>query len=153
MSTTRCEVLSHTLYAMDDPTNSMTTRDREDDPSGDTTASRALPTVHTPGPEANACAAPASHTLATRRATRQRTLPALGSDAESMSSCARIVTTKLMRILSGKHSAAALRKWADRQGIPTLQGADGPFTTMDALNYALGLGPTNDQPYSPDDVA
>lgn len=130
------------LYAMDDPTRSMTTRDREDDPCD-----------HVIAPKVGARGAQEARSPATRRTIGGHGRRALGSDAESTSNNGRIVTTKIMRALSGKHTAAALRKWASGQGIPTLQGANGPFTTMDALNHALGLGPTSDHRYSAEDVA
>jgi hypothetical protein len=58
-----------------------------------------------------------------------------------------------LRKLSGKRSASAVRKWANRQGIKTLEGADGPWTTAEAVNRALGVGSANDPQYQADDIA
>lgn len=64
-----------------------------------------------------------------------------------------IIDSEVLRKLSGKHSAAAVQRWADRQGIRTLQGGDGPFTTKQAINCALGVRSTNESIYQPDDIA
>ena len=42
---------------------------------------------------------------------------------------------------------------ANNQGIRTLDGADGPWTTHEAINEALGIGSANESPYRPDDIA
>lgn len=70
-----------------------------------------------------------------------------------MSDLAHIVDTETLRKLSGKHSASAVRRWANSQGIRTLEGADGPWTTEAAINRALGVGSANDPVYRPDDIA
>lgn len=70
-----------------------------------------------------------------------------------MSSNSHIIDPDTLRELSGKKSAAAVRKWADRQGIPTLQGANGPFTTKEGLNHAMGVGAEVERPYSPEEIA
>ena len=64
-----------------------------------------------------------------------------------------IVDTAALRKLSGKHAASAVRRWANGQGIRTLEGADGPWTTLEAVNKALGVGSANDPQYQPDDIA
>lgn len=66
---------------------------------------------------------------------------------------ADIVDTEALRMLSGKSSRAALCRWAEVQGIPILQGADGPFTTSEALNQAMGVRPATERGYRPEDIA
>lgn len=70
-----------------------------------------------------------------------------------MNETAHIVFPETLRKLSGKRSAAAVRRWANRQGIRTLEGADGPWTTEEAVNRALGVGSANDPLYRADDIA
>ncbi|MGH8190881.1 MAG: hypothetical protein ACREP2_05490 [Rhodanobacteraceae bacterium] len=64
-----------------------------------------------------------------------------------------ILDAAQLRALSRKRSAAAVRKWANRQGIKTLEGADGPWTTVEAVNRALGVGSANEPVYQPDMIA
>lgn len=64
-----------------------------------------------------------------------------------------IIDTETLRKLSGKRSASAVRRWANRQGIRTLEGADGPWTTAEAVNQAMGVGSANDPVYQPDQIA
>jgi hypothetical protein len=64
-----------------------------------------------------------------------------------------ILDADQLRALSGKRSAAAVRRWANNQGIRTLEGADGPWTTEEAVNRALGVGSANDPVYTPDQIA
>lgn len=64
-----------------------------------------------------------------------------------------IVDAELLRTLSGKRTEAAVRRWARRQGIAIKDGADGPWTTIHALNASLGLThASNDRAYSEDIV-
>lgn len=63
-----------------------------------------------------------------------------------------IVDAFQLRELSGKRTRTAVRKWASRQGIKTLDGADGPFATIEAVNAALGVGSANDAAYDPREV-
>lgn len=70
-----------------------------------------------------------------------------------MTANSHILDAEQLRKLSGKRSAASVRKWANRQGIRTLDGADGPWTTQEAVNRALGVGSANDPQYRPDDIA
>ena len=70
-----------------------------------------------------------------------------------MSESAHIVAPETLRKLSGKRSASAVRKWANRQGIRTLEGAEGPWTTEEAINRALGVGSANEPVYKADDIA
>jgi hypothetical protein len=63
-----------------------------------------------------------------------------------------IVDAELLRTLSGKQTEAAVRRWARRQGIATKDGADGPWTTLDAVNQSLGLHRNNQHSYKPEDV-
>lgn len=70
-----------------------------------------------------------------------------------MSEAPHIVDTETLRKLSGKRSASAVRRWANSQGIRTLEGVDGPWTTPEAINKALGVGSANEPLYRPDDIA
>lgn len=70
-----------------------------------------------------------------------------------MSNNPHILDADQLRALSGKRSASAVRKWANRQGIKTLEGEDGPWTTTEAVNKALGVGSANDAAYQPDQIA
>ena len=69
-----------------------------------------------------------------------------------MSQTPHIVDAQMLRQLSGKHSRSAVRRWASAQGIRVLDGKDGPWTTQEALNAALGVGSSNDEAYDPDKV-
>lgn len=48
--------------------------------------------------------------------------------------------------LSGKRQRAAVERWCAREGIRVFHGRDGVWTTLEALNAALGLvsAPAND---------
>lgn len=70
-----------------------------------------------------------------------------------MGTDSHIIDAEALRKQSGKRSASAVRKWASRQGIRTLEGKDGPWTTLEAVNKALGVGSANDPVYNPDDIA
>lgn len=50
-----------------------------------------------------------------------------------------IIDADHLRKISGKKSVAAIRRWASRQGIRCGEGAAGPWTTLEALNFALGV--------------
>lgn len=65
-----------------------------------------------------------------------------------------IVLPDHLRKLSGKRSPAAIRRWARAQNIRVKEGVDGPWTTVDAINEALGLRrrSKNDITYRPDEV-
>ena len=69
-----------------------------------------------------------------------------------MSENAHIVDAATLRRLSGKRNASAVRRWASTQGLRVLDGKDGPWTTTEALNVALGVGSANDDAYKPDQV-
>jgi len=69
-----------------------------------------------------------------------------------MSQTPHIVDADMLRRLSGKHNRSAVRRWASAQGIRVLDGKDGPWTTQEALNAALGVGSSNDETYDPDKV-
>lgn len=64
-----------------------------------------------------------------------------------------ILDAESLRQLSGKRTAAAVRKWAKARGVRVLDGEDGPFTTVEAVNLALGVGSANDSEYKPEDIA
>lgn len=68
-----------------------------------------------------------------------------------MSNHPHIVSRDELRRISGKRTAAAVRRWASTRGIPILDGHSGPWTTIDAINAALGI-PSNaaNGPYSSD---
>jgi hypothetical protein len=63
-----------------------------------------------------------------------------------------IVSNSQLRLLSGKKTASAVRRWASVQGIQVIEGASGPWTTIEAVNSALGitLKSANDKFYSVD---
>jgi hypothetical protein len=68
-----------------------------------------------------------------------------------MSNNHHIVDAKLLRTLSGKRTEAAVRRWASRQGIAIKDGADGPWTTIQAVNASLGINEaSNDGAYNGD---
>lgn len=68
-----------------------------------------------------------------------------------MASNPHILDAKQLKALTGKKTAAALHRWASAQGIRLLDGADGPWTTLEAVNAALGVSSaSNDRAYSPD---
>lgn len=60
-----------------------------------------------------------------------------------------IVDAEQLRQLSGKHNRSAIRRWASQQGIRVLDGDNGPWTTIDALNQGLGVSSANEEPYDP----
>lgn len=64
-----------------------------------------------------------------------------------------IIDADQLRALSGKQTAAAVRNWANGQGIRTLEGKDGPWTTTRQVDRAMGDDPSNDPHYSPEDIA
>lgn len=64
-----------------------------------------------------------------------------------------IIEPEQLRKLSGKRTASAVRKWAKARGVRVLDGEDGPFTTIEAVNRALGVGSANDPAYRPEDIA
>jgi hypothetical protein len=63
-----------------------------------------------------------------------------------------IVDAVQLRSLSGKRTASAVRRWASAQGIRVRDGKDGPWTTVEALNAALGVDSANDEAYDPERV-
>lgn len=64
-----------------------------------------------------------------------------------------IIDNETLRKLSGKEAPSAVHRWAEAQGIRTLQGAGGPFTTQEALNQAMGIGRSTQREYRPEDIA
>ena len=66
-----------------------------------------------------------------------------------MTSNPHLIDAETLRKLSGKRSSSAVRKWANRQGIKTLEGAEGPWTTTEAVNKALGVGGAPELPRAP----
>jgi len=64
-----------------------------------------------------------------------------------------IIDAEQLRTISGKRTAPALRRWAHKYGIRVLDGKEGPWTTVEAINQALGLGATaSETAYAPDIV-
>lgn len=63
-----------------------------------------------------------------------------------------IIDADHLRKLSGKKNVSAIRRWASRQGIRCGEGAAGPWTTLEALNFALGvpMSPAANDSYSGD---
>lgn len=51
-----------------------------------------------------------------------------------------ILDADQLKALSGKKTNAAIHRWASTHGIRLLDGADGPWTTLEAVNAALGVG-------------
>lgn len=64
-----------------------------------------------------------------------------------------LIDPETLRRMSGKRTDSAVRKWASSQGISTLEGKDGPWTTVEAVNKALGVGSANDPQYRAEDIA
>ncbi|MET0331301.1 MAG: hypothetical protein ABW154_07715 [Dyella sp.] len=50
-----------------------------------------------------------------------------------------IVDADQLRDLSGKSTGPAIMRWASELGIKVLHGAKGPWTTIEAVNDALGV--------------
>ena len=73
----------------------------------------------------------------------------LGGDASK-----HIILPAQLRELSGKSTPSAVRRWARTQNIRIKEGANGPWTTLDALNESLGLGMSarRNGSYRPDEV-
>lgn len=70
-----------------------------------------------------------------------------------MSTNHHIIDAAELRRLSGLQQHAAVKRWASSQGIRVNDGADGPWTTLEAINKALGVSSAaNDRAYSPDIV-
>jgi hypothetical protein len=63
-----------------------------------------------------------------------------------------VVDAFQLRELSGKRTASAVRRWATKQGIRVRDGKEGPWTTVEALNEALGVSSANDSAYRPGEV-
>jgi hypothetical protein len=57
-----------------------------------------------------------------------------------------------LRRQCGKKTKPAVRKWASEHGIRVFESDAGPWTTVDALNKALGVssGASNDHAYGAD---
>lgn len=53
--------------------------------------------------------------------------------------------------LSHKSKPSAVRRWASEQGI-RLGAGPVPWTTIEAVNAALGLKPSNEPRYRPEDI-
>ena len=69
-----------------------------------------------------------------------------------MSAADHLVEAKELQARSGLTNPSAIKRWASRQGFRVFDGADGPWTTLEALNAALGVGSANDEAYDPDRV-
>jgi hypothetical protein len=69
-----------------------------------------------------------------------------------MNETSHVIDTDHLRKISGKKGASAIRRWASRQGIRCGDGAAGPWTTLEALNFALGVttAPPSNEVYSGD---
>jgi hypothetical protein len=52
----------------------------------------------------------------------------------------RILSLADLRKISGLHQPAAIERWMRREGIAFKSSANGPWTTIDAVNAALGAG-------------
>lgn len=70
-----------------------------------------------------------------------------------MSSNHHIIDAAELRRLSGFSQPAAVKRWASAQGIRVKDGAEGPWTTIEALNASMGVGSAgNDDAYRPEDL-
>lgn len=69
-----------------------------------------------------------------------------------MSANPHIVDADELRRLSGKRTAAAVRRWASAHGIRVVDGKGGPWTTLEAVNKALGVSSANDDAYKADEI-
>lgn len=67
-----------------------------------------------------------------------------------MESNTNVIGPELLRELSGKRTPASVRRWASARGIRIIEGAAGPWTTLEALNAALGIYASTDRAYPPD---
>jgi hypothetical protein len=64
-----------------------------------------------------------------------------------------IIDAAELRRLSGFQQPAAVKRWASTQGIRVRDGAEGPWTTLEAINAALGVQSAgNDDAYRPEDL-
>jgi hypothetical protein len=63
-----------------------------------------------------------------------------------------VLDAERLRHLSGKRSAAGVRRWAKSQGIPVKESEHGPWTTLEAINQSLGLHRSNPNSYKPEEV-
>lgn len=66
-----------------------------------------------------------------------------------MSANPHVVDFDQLRELSGKRSRASIRRWASEHGIRVLDGDNGPWTTIEAINKGLGVSSANEEPYDP----
>lgn len=69
-----------------------------------------------------------------------------------MSANPHIVDADELRRLSGKKSASAVRRWASSHGIRVVDGKSGPWTTLEAVNKALGVSSANEAVYKADEI-
>jgi hypothetical protein len=57
------------------------------------------------------------------------------------------VEPQALRALTGYRSPAAVERWCQRHGVRYFPSRNGPWTTIAALNAALGIGePPPEQP-------
>jgi hypothetical protein len=63
-----------------------------------------------------------------------------------------IIDAEQLRSISGKRTASAVRRWARAQSIYVRDGKDGPWTTVQAINRALGVISAHESKYNPEDV-
>ena len=52
------------------------------------------------------------------------------------------IQSDALRALTGYQRAADIERWCDRHGVRYFRGRAGPWTTIDALNAALGIAAT-----------
>lgn len=65
----------------------------------------------------------------------------------------RIVEFEDLQQLSKQQQLAAVERWATANGVPFKRCRGGIWTTVEALNAALGVtAPVNDDAYRPDQV-
>ena len=68
-----------------------------------------------------------------------------------MTTNTHIVDFDDLRRMSHKSKPSAVRRWASEQGIRLGMGPL-PWTTIEAVNAALGLNPSNEPRYRTEDV-
>lgn len=95
--------------------------------------------------------APQSHVLANGAAYPVRHQANRIARVVRMSTNPHIVEAEQLRKLSDTRTATTIKRWANQHGVRVLDGAEGPWTTIEALNAALGVrAAENDESYSPD---
>lgn len=72
------------------------------------------------------------------------------NNVTAMEPNSHVINQELLQKLSGKRTPASIRRWANAHGIRIIEGAAGPWTTLEAVNAALGVSASDTRTYSPD---